>query len=335
MKIDTELSNLLTYIERNDYKGWDPFDGLNSKILKFTRLNKFRIVRLAWIQFFKLFPLNIRKIFLVDKGYNSKGIALILNGYCSLYRSKRYKELGLNKKLILSKIIQTANLLLSIKNNNFSGDCWGYNFDWQNRVFFQPYNTPTIVATSFCADALFDAYEITKNTKYLDSALSTCEFILNDLNRTYLNSKNFIFSYSPNDSSQVYNASLLGSKTLARSSYYTKDTEKSQSLIDFALNSTLTIINKQNSDGSWKYGESKYQNWIDSFHTGFNLECIHQIMNFTNNTSFSESFHKGMEYYKENFISKKGEPKYFNNKTFPIDIHSPSQLMLLLLKLVI
>ena len=48
------------------------------------------------------------------------------------------------------------------------------NFDWQNREFYRPKNTPTVVATSFCGEALFKAYEITKNQDYLNCALSSC-----------------------------------------------------------------------------------------------------------------------------------------------------------------
>ena len=33
---------------------------------------------------------------------------------------------------------------------------------WQARAFFQPRNTPTVVATSFIAHGLLDAYEILK-----------------------------------------------------------------------------------------------------------------------------------------------------------------------------
>ena len=49
----------------------------------------------------------------------------------------------------------------------YSGACWGYNFDWQARRFFISKDyTPTVVATTFCVEALFKAYELTKEEKY-------------------------------------------------------------------------------------------------------------------------------------------------------------------------
>ncbi len=67
----------------------------------------------------------------------------------------------------------------------------------------------TVVATTFIADALIEAYEITKNDSYLDVAISASKFVLNDLNRSYNDEGDFTFSYSPIDKTQVYNAGLL------------------------------------------------------------------------------------------------------------------------------
>ena len=68
-----------------------------------------------------------------------------------------------------------------------------------------------------------NAYEITKK-KFLEVALDSANFIINDLNRTKA-SNGFIFSYSPFDDTVVYNASLLGSRLLSRSYFYTKNIE--------------------------------------------------------------------------------------------------------------
>src|SRR5690554_7826087 len=94
-------------------------------------------------------------------------------------------------------------LLLEMQNKDYSGACWGYNFDWQSRAFFLPINTPTVVATSFVVEALLNAYEITKNETYYKTAISSAEFIKNDLNRIEKEDGLFMFSYSPLDSRAV------------------------------------------------------------------------------------------------------------------------------------
>jgi hypothetical protein len=316
---------LKTYCEAQNFAGWDPYDGLNSKVFQATPLKHWDLARLAWIQGFKRSPINFRKLLLVPKEYNAKGIGLFLTGYCNIYKAQQTtgkEEFGTQQE-ILEKINDLAELLISMQSKGYSGACWGYNFDWQNRVFFQPVGTPTIVATSFCADALFNAFEITGKKNYLEPANSSCEFVCNDLNRTYLSSDKFIFSYSPLDNSKVYNASLLGARLLARGYHYTENQEWKE----LSLAATSTIINKQSEDGSWIYGEANVQNWIDSFHTGFNLECIFEVMKYTNEYIFNDSFTKGIDYYLTNFFLPNGTPKYYHNQIYPIDIHSPAQLI--------
>ena len=318
---------LKAYCEEENFKGWDPYDGLNSKLFQATPLNQWGFARLAWIQAFKLNPINLRSLLLVPKQHNAKGIGLFLSGYCNLYKIAQSGNSAFGtKNEILEQINFLAGLLIELKTSGYSGACWGYNFDWQNRVFFQPRYTPTVVATSFCGEALFNAYEITKNKSHLSCALSSCDFITNDLNRTKIDDYQFVFSYSPLDQSCVYNASLLGAKLLSMGYSYTNN----KKWLDLAIRATTTIINKQAADGSWIYGEDKVQNWIDSFHTGFNLECIWKVAKYTGEESFKDSFNKGLGYYLEYFFLENKIPKYYHNKIYPIDIHSPAQLIITL-----
>ena len=156
--------------------------------------------------------------------------------------------------------------------------------------------------------------------KILEVALDSANFIINDLNRTKA-SNGFIFSYSPFDDTVVYNASLLGSRLLSRSYFYTKNIEYK----NLAKQSIMPVINKQNQDGSWVYGAYKIQNWIDSFHTGYNIECLYEYQKYSGDTDFQQSIDKGLDFYVKNFFLNDGTPKYYHESTFPIDIHCPAQ----------
>lgn len=319
---------LKTYCEAENFVGWDPYDGLNSKVFKATPLKHWELARLAWIQGFKRSPINFRKLLLVPKQHNAKGIGLFLNGYCNLYKLAIHGNTSFGTKEELQKrITELADLLLKMQNKNYSGACWGYNFDWQaRRLFLFPKNTPTVVATTFCASALFEAYEATGNEQYLNTALSSANFVLNDLNRTP-GKKGFILSYSPlkgNDT--VYNASLLGAKLLSICYSYRKNEEYrkvSKEVVEAACAG-------QAEDGSWVYGLLPVQSWIDSFHTGYNLDAIaHYSKNFQDH-DYRVHLEKGMDYYLTNFFLEDGTPKYYHNKTYPIDIHCPGQLFVTL-----
>ena len=79
---------LRNYCEAERYKGWDPYDGLNSKLFNaIPLLKKSALCRLVMIQAFKRLPFNLRQLALVPKQHNAKGIGLFLQGYCNLYRA--------------------------------------------------------------------------------------------------------------------------------------------------------------------------------------------------------------------------------------------------------
>ncbi|HMI79431.1 MAG TPA: hypothetical protein VK484_11605 [Ferruginibacter sp.] len=322
-QITGSFNRLKTYCESEDFKGYDPYDGLNSGFFRAIPLvPKNRIVRLAWIQFFKRSPLNLRGLLQIKKAYNPKGLGLFLTGYCNLYQQDPKEEYK-------SKISFLVNKILELKSSGYSGACWGYNFDWQARAFFQPKNTPTVVASTFIANALLDAYEITKEEELVKIARSTCDFILKDLNRTYDEKNDFAFSYSPLDKSVVFNASLLGSRLLSRVYSITKENE----LVEAAKSSVNYCCGHQRQDGSWGYGTLPFHQWVDNFHTGYNLECIAEYIKFSGDNTYSGNLNKGFEYYINTFFTVEGVPKYYNNSVYPIDIHAPAQMVITLAKL--
>ena len=322
-KILQSFLELKKYCKQEEYKGWDPYDGLNSTIFQaMPILPKKRLSRLMWIQFIKKAPLNLRPFLDIEKEYNSKGLALFISGYSKISHIDKFREEALEQIKFL------ADKVISLRTPGFSGNCWGYNFDWESRAFFQKKYTPTIVATTYVANSLLDAYEITKKEEYLESAISAKDFIISDLNRTYDGSGNFAFSYSPFDHTSVFNASLLGARLLSRVYSYNKEDE----LINLAKKAVDYCCNFQNPDGSWYYSTLPFHQWIDNFHTGFNLECIYEYGKFSNDDSFKKNFDKGLNYYLQTFFDTQGRSKYYNNSLYPIDIHAPSQLIVTLSK---
>lgn len=322
-KIFDSLNKLMAYCDREEFKGYDPYDGLTSTLfqsLPFICRN--RIARLIWIQGFKRSPVNLRRLSGIKKDYNPKALGIFLSGYCALFKLEPGEE-------YLEKILFFINKILEVSSPGLSGACWGYNFDWESRAFFQPKYTPTIVASSFIANSLLDAFEIVSDEKLLKTARSTCDFILKDLNRTLNKNGDFAFSYSTLDNSVVFNASLLGSKLLARVYSLTGETY----LKEEAKKSANYCCDFQLEDGSWTYGLLPFHQWIDNFHTGYNLECISDYMKFSEDHSFEINLQKGFDYYINTFFTENGIPKYYSDSIYPIDIHAPAQLVITLSKL--
>src|SRR6185437_373867 len=155
--VEKSFEKLEEYCKKENFKGWDPYDGLNSRLFEVIPfISKSQIVRLIWIQTFKRSPINFRKIAEIKKDYNPKDLGLFLSSYCNMYSKNP-------NPAYLDQIQFFSQKLIELQNTQWSGSCWGYNFDWQARAFFQPKNTPTVVATVFNASALLDAYEITQD----------------------------------------------------------------------------------------------------------------------------------------------------------------------------
>ncbi len=309
--IKTPLKKLKCYIETRDFAGYDPYDALNSPLLKFLG-SRNKWVRIAFTQTLKKLPVNVRPILGIRRAHNPKAIGLFLWGYAKLYKVERKPE-------YLAKIEYLLSLLGKLKSQGYSGNCWGYNFDWQSRASFVPRYTPTIVNSSFIGHALLDTYRYTGIQEALDMAVSIKDFILHDLNR-YQENDTQCFSYTPIDNNYVHNANLLGASLLIRLYGILGERE----LKNNAFAALAYSMKYQHEEGSWYYAEADYQNWIDSFHTGFNLQSIQYFLE-EGFVKYEPAFEKGIEFYANKFFLEDGTPKYYHNRIYPIDIHSPAQ----------
>ena len=64
MIFQDSFNKLKYYCELNNYKGWDPYDGLNSQFFQsIPIINQSPFFRLAWIQLFKRKSLTINPKF--------------------------------------------------------------------------------------------------------------------------------------------------------------------------------------------------------------------------------------------------------------------------------
>lgn len=312
MDIKALLSQVLAHAERFDYAGYDPYDALNSPFLRaLTGTSKW--ARIAVTQTMRRLPVNLRPLAGIARGHNPKGVGLFLWGCAKLFCTTgdaRY----------LAKIDHLLQLLHELRCQGYSGNCWGYNFDWQSGTYFRPKGTPTIVNSAFIGHALLDCYEHTENERALEMAQSIGDFILNDLHRTPLGDA-FCFSYTPVDQGVVHNANLLGASILVRLARYAD----SPHLIDPAMSSLAYTMKHQHASGAWFYADTRRQKWIDSFHTGFNLQAIRYILEEGYASEYRDHYLKGVHFYADNFFLPDGTPKYYNNRVYPIDIHAPAQ----------
>ncbi|MEO6590328.1 MAG: delta-aminolevulinic acid dehydratase, partial [Pyrinomonadaceae bacterium] len=200
MNFDFEqiYNELFAYCQAENFSGYDPFEGLNSRIFQYTPLKYFAPARLAWLQTVKRSTINLRPILRIEKSVNPKGIALFALAELSRFRTNQKAIHADNAKKFLRQLLE-LKIQLPITDYQLPKTAFGYNFDWQSRVFFAPQGTPTIVPTAFAAQALIEAYKLFGDEMYLETAKEICEFILSDLNRSFESKDEICFSYTPLD----------------------------------------------------------------------------------------------------------------------------------------
>ncbi|WP_225569191.1 hypothetical protein [Pseudomonas sp. Y24-6] len=314
-------SKLLASIRADQFAGYDPFDSLNSTLLRATPLYRSEWVRLAWLQLGKRSPINLRPLMRVPKKRNPKGVGLFISGLLQDYLRTGAAE-------YLQQAHELAEWLLTQRSDpeQWQHSCWGYHFDWQARAFYVPAGKPNIITTCYVARALFELGIVAADQHLIDVALDAARFISNQL-YTEAGSRCF-YAYIPGEQAFVHNASLWGAAWCAFAGKQLADKE----MVDQALRVARQSVEEQATDGSWVYGARHHHQFIDGFHTGYNLEALCLIRDATDSGEFDESIRQGYAYYVNTFFTEDGTARYYNNAVFPIDMHSFAQAVFTLLK---
>ncbi len=319
-QLEKIYEELFVYCESESFAGFDPFDGLNSRIFQSLPIKNFTLTRLAFLQIVKRSPVNIRPLLKIEKGVNPKGIALFALAELSRFRATNENIHAENSKSLLKSLLELEIKIQNPKSRIQNRTAFGYNFDWQSRAFFAPQGTPTIVPTAFASQAFIEGYELFGDSKYLESAKEICEFITQDLNRIGETDEEISFSYTPLDKSVIFNASLLAGECLARVGIISNN----ENYLKLAEKSAIYVIKRQKENGAWAYGSLQRHAWIDNFHTAYILLSLFRLQNIIPNFECQNVIKKGLNFWIENFFLSDGTPKYYNNKKFPVDIHSAS-----------
>ena len=124
-KLRQSIEKLQVWIEENDYRGYEPFDGLASPLrpLTFNRLLLERVLQ----QLVRQSPINLRPILGIKPQDSTKGRGYMAWGYLQMFRSTGdpiYKE----------KARRCLDWLDQNKAPGYSHHSWGNHFDFSSRV---------------------------------------------------------------------------------------------------------------------------------------------------------------------------------------------------------
>jgi rhamnogalacturonyl hydrolase YesR len=304
------LDLVQAWVERHDYRGYEPFDGLSSWVrpLLFGNLFAERLL----MQGIRQSPFNLRPLFGVRPQDSTKGRGYMASGYLALHKAT-------GEQHYLDKATRCLEWLDRHKSPRFHHHCWSNHFDFSSRSGSYTKHDPIIVWTSLIGQAYVEAFEITGNAWFLRTAESACNWILElPRNRT---DRGDCLSYMASAPHWIHNANMLGACLLARTAKHTGNKEYRR-VARAAIEYTCL---RQLPDGAWLYAEEPKYHWIDNFHTGYNLDSLYFYMEGTGDHDFVTHLDKGMEFYKANFFDDNGRPKYYHTRTYPVDIQCAAQ----------
>ncbi len=306
------ITRLSAWLQRNNYRGYDTFDGLNAR---FARPLTFEttLLRTVLQQGVRRFPLNLRPLLGISKNHSTKGMGFLARGFMRLHEATSNASWAEKAEFALQWLVDHQS-------PGYNGACWGNHFDYQSRSFYLRKGVPTIVWTSLIGHAFLDAYDHFQKEHYLEVAVSACEHIICDLEK-FPDGEALCISYIPGQNSQVHNANTLGASLLARTYSHTRN-ESYRTLASKAIQYTAQ---HQRPDSSWYYGEKESLHWVDNFHTAYVLDCFKHYVQNTGDVRFDEQMMKGYQYWKKTFFLPDGTPRYYDHKTLPLDIQCSSQ----------
>ncbi|MEJ7797221.1 MAG: hypothetical protein WKF42_01885 [Solirubrobacteraceae bacterium] len=191
-----------------------------------------------------------------------------------------------------------------------AGDrAWGYPWDMQTRWSFYPAGSPNIVVTAFAGSALLEAERVLGRHDLGERARRAARWVLDEL---WVQPQGF-FTYHPGNRANIHNASLLGAGFVHAA---LPDDPVACERVARAVQRTLAA---QRADGAWPYGEAPNLAWVDSFHTGYVLSCLHRLRAV--DPAIDAAVARGARYY-ERFFDADGRASLWPDKRFPEDGHA-------------
>jgi hypothetical protein len=309
-RLDESLTRVIRWVVDHDYMGYEPADGNSSVLFPLTggRIPAMRVLQ----QIVLRAPFNIRPLLGVRPHESAIGRGYMAWAFSSIYRRTGSPAAREQAHACLA-------WLLANRAQGYDECCWGDPYEYATRSGRRPRGEPILIWTALIGLAFLDAFEVWGDNQYRSIAESIGRWMLKlPVEQT---GSGLCLSYVAFRQSSIHNANVMGAAFLARLAAATGD-RQAQAVARSAMAYTCT---RQRSDGSWFYAEASKYWWIDNFHTGYNLSALKIYRDASADHAFDVQLLRGLRYFKTAFFEADGRPKYFHDRTQPVDIQCASQ----------
>jgi hypothetical protein len=312
-EVEDDFDQLDGRVEASGYRGYEFDDFLASPILRRLSLGSLFVQR-VFVQVGERLPFNVRPLLGIERLPSTKANGFFARGYLEAYRAT-----GGERRL--DKAIELLDWLLENAAPGYSGLAWGNNFDFASRGGFFPRGLPTVVWTAHIGKAFQLAYESTADGRYADAVVSSGEFVVRDLER-HEEAGGVCIAYAPERLDLVHNSNLLGAVSLLRAWALDGDPTK----YELARRAFAWSLRNMNPDGSWYYGAERKYRWIDNFHTAYVIDCLAEGLRLAGEEVVPRrSLDDSLRFWRASFFLADGTPRYYHDRTYPLDIQCAAQ----------
>jgi len=293
--IEDAVARIRAWGEARDWKGYDPYDGLNTPAAPLLSLGT-KLGRRLLTQVVKRSPLNLRPALRIRPDWNPKALGLVASAYARLWAATGDESARREAERWLTWLEQHHS-------GDSSGLGWGYHFDVETRFFSYPRGSANTIATSFVARAFLDGHELLAEERWREPALAAARY----LHFNMLADEGY-FRYLPRERELVHNANLLACAVLTRAGH-----------LDPVRKSLEISLRAQRDDGSWPYAEGQRGSWVDNFHTAYVLESLAACEPVF--PEVGSALERGLSFWERELFLPDGTPKYDVGHVYPIDAH--------------
>lgn len=302
--LEEAVSRIRRWGEVREWRGYDPYDALNSPFAGTLTLGTVLGRRLL-TQAVKLSPVNPRPLLRIHPEWNAKALALVASAYARLAAADDADALARREALRWLDRVAACQV----------NGAWGYHFPVQTRIFRYARGTPNAIATSFAAHALLEGASLLGEERHVLGARKAALFACRQLYAVGPHGP--FFRYLPGEEELVHNANVLVASFVRRAAVHEGD----DGLAERAAAAVATTVAAQRRDGSWPYAEQAGHDWVDNFHTAYVLEAL---ASFTDDGAVASALERGLDFWQRELFLPDGTPRYDARRTLPDDAHSYS-----------
>jgi hypothetical protein len=207
------------------------------------------------------------------------------------------------------RAVHFLHVLLETKCVGYSGDAWGYPFDWITITGAITRGTALITTEPYVYEAFSQLYSIDRDPRWLDVMRSSAIHFFHDYRQidTSTDASSTAYTPAPDDPGLVVNASAYRAFVLTKAAVDLGV----DAYCEAARRNLRFVLASQNRDGSWFYAMDGRRDFVDHFHTCFVLKALAKIERLTGDRACAEAIERGVSYYVARLFDEQGLPLPF------------------------